>query len=181
MNTVNISKKDLDLVSPNLSIEEIILIKIIFMNDQELFKSFARFYNVDNYLIWLEEKQFIKITDKDEGLNGIALRVKADVFLEAENQDKLIGEVIDYLNTKCQLKRGFAKVESNKRLIRGRFAEGYTVEDLKAVIDSKVAEWKNTKSEIYLRPETLFNATKFQGYIVRSGRNNIKSAFVKDV
>lgn len=180
MNTVNISKKDLDLVSPNLSIEEIILIKIIFMNDQELFKSFARFYNVDNYLTWLEEKQFIKITDKDEGLNGIALRVKADIFLDTENQDNLIGEVIDYLNAKCQLKRGFAKVESNKKFIRARLAEGHSVEDLKAVVDSKVAEWKNTQMEMYLRPETLFNATKFQGYIVRTKRNT-KTSFVKDV
>ena len=34
--------------------------------------------------------------------------------------------------------------------------------------------------EMYLRPETLFNATKFQGYIVRTKRNT-KTSFVKDV
>ena len=39
------------------------------------------------------------------------------------------------------------------------------LDDLKKVIDKKVADWKGTQYQIYLRPETLFNATKFESYI----------------
>ena len=33
------------------------------------------------------------------------------------------------------------------------------------VIDNKVSSWKGTEWEKYLRPETLFCASKFQGYL----------------
>ena len=51
------------------------------------------------------------------------------------------------------------------KFIRARLSEGYTVEDLKYVVDVKCKEWLGTTHEQYLRPETLFNATKFQTYI----------------
>ena len=43
---------------------------------------------------------------------------------------------------------------------------GYTEEDLKKVIDTMCSRWLNdSKMNIYLRPETLFNPTKFQTYV----------------
>ena len=38
-------------------------------------------------------------------------------------------------------------------------------DDFKRVIDTKTAEWKGTDMEQYLRPETLFSASKFEGYL----------------
>lgn len=35
---------------------------------------------------------------------------------------------------------------------------------MKSMIDRQVARWKGTSQEEYLRPETLFNATKFDAY-----------------
>lgn len=71
---------------------------------------------------------------------------------------------LEYLNQKAG--KAFKAVESTLRPIRARLGEGYTLDDLKRVVDAKVAQWaKDPKMAPYLRPETLFGATKFQGYV----------------
>lgn len=73
-------------------------------------------------------------------------------------------EVLDYLNLKTGHKYGPA--EAAVKLITDRFAEGYSLEDLKAVVNLKTLHWINdSKMAQYLRPSTLFNAEKFAGYI----------------
>lgn len=74
------------------------------------------------------------------------------------------GEVLDYLNAKAG--RSYQPVKANLSMIGARLAEGASVADCKAVIDAKVAQWLNdAKMAEYLRPETLFNATKFASYM----------------
>ena len=51
-----------------------------------------------------------------------------------------------------------------RKLIAARLAEGFTVDDFKAVITKKAKEWQGTDMAQYLRPETLFG-TKFEGYL----------------
>ena len=54
--------------------------------------------------------------------------------------------------------------------IRARLTDGYTVEELKLVIDYSNAKWANDLKMVeYLRPTTLFNPSKFDGYL-RSAR-----------
>lgn len=69
--------------------------------------------------------------------------------------------IIAYLNEKAGTR--FKPVESNLKFIKARLKD-YSIERLKAVIDLKVKEWRGTKMQPYLRPETLFNATKFEAY-----------------
>lgn len=69
--------------------------------------------------------------------------------------------IINYLNEKAGTR--FKPVESNLKFIKARLKD-YSIERLKAVIDLKVKEWRGTKMQPYLRPETLFNATKFEAY-----------------
>jgi len=57
------------------------------------------------------------------------------------------------------------KAESNIRLVSARFSEGYTKQELFMMIEHKVKEWKGTKMERYLRPATLFQKSKIDGYI----------------
>lgn len=71
-------------------------------------------------------------------------------------------EIINYLNEKAGTH--FRDVESNLKFIRARLKD-YSEADLKAVVDKKVKEWKGTTMQPYLRPETLFNATKFESYV----------------
>jgi uncharacterized phage protein (TIGR02220 family) len=79
-------------------------------------------------------------------------------------------QIIDYLNDKTNSK--YKMVDKNKKFIKARFNEGYTIDDFIIVIDKKCCEWLSTEMEGYLRPETLFG-TKFDGYLnqKRGGKN----------
>lgn len=72
-------------------------------------------------------------------------------------------DVLKHLNETCGSK--FRETKSNIDFITARLGEGYSVDDCKAVIDIKRLEWEGSTQEKYLRPETLFNSTKFQSYI----------------
>jgi len=68
-----------------------------------------------------------------------------------------------------------SKADSNIRLVCARLNEGYTKHDLFALIQFKVSEWRGTKMEKYIRPATLFQKSKINGYIneiIKSKENN---------
>lgn len=74
-----------------------------------------------------------------------------------------LNSIIDYLNIKAS--KHFKYTDNNKKHIRARINEGFTLEDIKCVIDKKVKEWiNNEKMNKYLRPETLFG-NKFESYL----------------
>lgn len=73
-------------------------------------------------------------------------------------------EVIDYFVSVTG--RKVRKTDSNYRLILPRFKEGYTVEDMKHIIDGKYKQWKcDEKMKQYIRPSTLFAASHMDAYI----------------
>lgn len=77
----------------------------------------------------------------------------------------LVAEVIDKLNsaTGCSYK---ATTKETAKAISGRLSEGYTVDDFKAVIDAKVAEWgSDPNMRKYLTPKTLFRQSNFERYV----------------
>ena len=71
-------------------------------------------------------------------------------------------EIIDYLNEKAG--KRFKVNDKTKAHINARVNDGYTLPDFRAVIEKKVAEWKGTEMDKFLRPETLFG-TKFESYL----------------
>lgn len=74
-----------------------------------------------------------------------------------------IKEIVDYLNQAA----GTTYRDSTKNTIKhitARLKEGYTVAEIKTVIDSKVKEWSCTDYQKYLRPDTLFGS-KFESYL----------------
>lgn len=86
-------------------------------------------------------------------------------------------EIISYLNDQTG-SHYMASTKSTVNLIKGRLNEGHCVDDFKRVIDNKVAEWKGTDMENYLRPETLFAPSHFESYLnqkkARSGTKGIQ-------
>ena len=72
--------------------------------------------------------------------------------------------IFNHLNSVCGT--SFRKsAKSTRRLVGARLRDGATVAECKAVIDHKAREWlRDRRMRKYLRPETLFNATKFEGY-----------------
>ena len=80
----------------------------------------------------------------------------------AEAQD-----VLEHLNRKAR--RQYQPVESNLKLIRARLKE-HGADRLKAMIDDRVSRWgSNPKMVEYLRPSTLFNASKCADYVGQLG------------
>jgi len=87
-----------------------------------------------------------------------------------EKQDDIpYAEIIGDLNTAIRVKerklKGFnSKAEAHRRLIRQRWSEGHRLDDFKLVHRNMAAKWLGTDQEAYLRPSTLYCASKFEGY-----------------
>lgn len=76
-----------------------------------------------------------------------------------------IQHIVDHLN-KVSGKNFRDSTKSTMSVITARLNEGYSIEDLKAVVDLKCAEWrKNEEMQQYIRPQTLFSSQKFEGYL----------------
>ena len=86
-----------------------------------------------------------------------------------KENNTMVHEVIAYLNEKT--KRNYSATnKSTVFLIGRRILEGRTKEDLFKVIDKKTSQWLNDeKMAKFLRPETLFNDTKFESYLNEKG------------
>lgn len=85
---------------------------------------------------------------------------------QTENQvESDVDEVIDYLNIKT--KSNFRKTtKAYRKAIKARLNEGYSLNDLKAVIDSRMDKWGNdAEMREYLRPQTLFAPSHFDAYL----------------
>ena len=82
--------------------------------------------------------------------------------------------IIEYLNNKVNKKFSY-KSESNRKLIKARFNEGYKLEDFIKVIDIKTNEWINDeKMKSYLQPSTLFRGSNFDKYLNQEFPQEIK-------
>ena len=89
--------------------------------------------------------------------------VNGDDARETERFSDEINEIVEYLNEKTG-KHYSPKAEATRKHIRRRMEDGYTVDDFRRAIDNKTAQWLGTDMERYLRPTTLFNSEKFEGY-----------------
>lgn len=94
-----------------------------------------------------------------------ALTTNKNVKNVNNDKEHIYSEVIDYLNQKAD-KQFKPDSKATVKKINGRLDEGYELEDFKHVIDVKTAEWKDDpEMNKYLRPQTLFAPTKFEGYL----------------
>jgi uncharacterized phage protein (TIGR02220 family) len=102
----------------------------------------------------------ISIYDLDKNI----VREQDNSIVDNKNKDNngVWKEIIDYLNKVCGTR--FKYIDESKKLINARLEQGYTVDDIKSVIDKKYDEWHGTDMGKYLRPSTLFNKTKFDSY-----------------
>jgi len=82
-----------------------------------------------------------------------------------------IKAVVDHLNAVLGKSYTYHNRETN-RLIDARLEDGFTVDDLKAVIDTKASQWRNdSRMAQYLRPSTLFAPSHFEEYLNESPVN----------
>ncbi|EIZ2460203.1 conserved phage C-terminal domain-containing protein [Cronobacter sakazakii] len=62
--------------------------------------------------------------------------------------------------------------KSSLENIRARLREGHSVDDLQLVVDYKHEHWHDTDMYDYMRPQTLFIPSKFEGYLLSATRWN---------
>jgi len=99
-------------------------------------------------------------------VNVKPLSDKSDGVVLKNGKQKFKGDaeaVIAFLNEKTG--KAFRPVKANLDFVASRLQEGATVSDCRKVIAIKCRQWLGTENAMYLRPETLFNATKFAQYV----------------
>jgi len=82
-------------------------------------------------------------------------------------------EVLGHLNMVSGSR--YQKSKTSLENIRARLRDGYSVKDLKLVIDLKHEHWRtNDEQYQYMRPETLFGPKKFEGYLQSATRWEVR-------
>lgn len=94
--------------------------------------------------------------------NLIYIKKLRCVNKEVDNSREI--EVLDYFREITG--KNIKNTESNLRKVRARLKEGFTVEELKKIVDIKHLEWRNTERKKYIRVETLFSG-KAGGYLTQ--------------
>ena len=139
---------------------------------------------VDRFLKWLVKREMIHC--RKSHITTIVTVVKYEQYQDSTQQsaqqsnnrvhtnkndknEKNIKTVVEYLNKKTG--KSFKDTTiSTKKHINARLNEGYTLNNLKAVVDDKVLQWLgNSEMDEYLRPDTLFG-TKFEGYLQKTNK-----------
>ena len=101
--------------------------------------------------------------EMDKYLDNNNKRIKIEDNKRVNIYSQAAKIIIGYLNQKSG-KNFKPKSKAAIKHIQARMKEGYSIEDFKKVIDTKVPQWLGTEYDKYIRPETLFNL-KFEGYL----------------
>lgn len=147
----------------------------------------------------LEQKNYVTISYKKRGCEVISRKIRLTKMLTDDyrkrestinenvkennisinntniNNIYIVEQVIKHLNeiTNSNYK---STTRTTRDKIKARLNEGFTLDDFIVVIDKKFWDWKGTKFEQYMRPETLFG-TKFESYL----NQPVKKKTTKDI
>jgi len=138
-----LSKSSVSRVVSSLSKKGLIDVTLLYKDNKEVDKRIIRCKKYGN--------KEIKVIEKEKSITKVP-SMSID----------FVSEIVDYLNEKAnrRLRVGYPI----KKLVNARVSEGYNLDDFKHVIDVKCSQWLGTDFEKFLRPSTLFNATRFTEY-----------------
>lgn len=92
--------------------------------------------------------------------------VDVDVEEDVDVEDKSgipYKEIITDLNNKSGKDYKWT-TQATKDFIKARWNDGYRLSDFQYVHDVKVAQWKGTEQEEFIRPKTLYTPSNFEAY-----------------
>lgn len=99
----------------------------------------------------------------------------------SEEELSKIKEIIEYLN-EYSGKDFKASSKSNIGYVSALLKEGYSVADFKQVIENCCFNWlEDSEKNQYLRPSTLFNPDKFEGYLNDKGEEKAREAHRREL
>lgn len=141
----NLSKGSVSRIISSLKSKGYISVTLIYKENKEVDKRIIRCISYGNKEIKVVEKS----QEKSKSTHNVSV--------------EFTSKIVDYLNEKAN--RKLRVTLPLRKLVNARFNEGHTLEDFKHVIDVKCSQWLGTDFEKFLRPSTLFNATRFQEYL----------------
>lgn len=167
-----INKKKLG--ESNLLLDEYLILYLLYNKEYESLDRYFAFDFCDNQNL-LEELQtnnYLRI----EGNNwkSIILTHKSlELFKEEKSPDEIVSKIVSPIKddiediisclNKHSNSRYRSQSKSSQKFITARLTE-YSKEDIIETTKFMCDKWKGTNQECYLRPETLYNETKFQNY-----------------
>jgi len=92
--------------------------------------------------------------------------------LKEKDKKEIANRVISKLNDLAG--KRFRFTEHNQGLVIARISEGFTEADCLQVVANRCQRWLGTEQSEYLRPDTLFRPSKFEGYLNDNGGTNAK-------
>ena len=88
-------------------------------------------------------------------------------------------EIIDDLNARSGGKYKYTS-ESTQRQVRARWNEGHRLDDFRTAHRNVVEGWNGTSMEQFIRPSTIYRASKFEGYVAHVPTVGAVSVNAKD-
>ena len=152
----------------NLTLNQFILLYLLYDKQYKLIQNTFEYISSD--LEVLHYNTFISISNYKDDLKEIVITTKAKDLFNINSE--VIKDIINHLNTTTNSKYSI-KTVSTVKLLNARL-RNYSPEEIKGVITLKARQWLNTNYSLYLRPETLFDTNKFEGYINEFYRNKPK-------
>ena len=114
-----------------------------------------------------EEKKEQEEREREDGYRIKDKKVKkqsTDKQKTSKKQAKLYTDSLDYLNARTGSK--YTLTDTTENQLSAIFDAGYTLDDVKKVIDRKYTHWHNDpKMQPFLTPSTLFKMDKFTEYL----------------
>ena len=151
INTVHVGKNSRD-----LSIISIVNYDLYQSENEDTTQQTTRHQHSTNTAPTQHQHNFKKEKKEKKEKNNTAETSSTDI----------VAEIVEYLNHKKKSKRPFnPKTQPTQKVINARLRDGYSVDDFKAVINSKCQEWLGTEMEKYICPETLFRPSNFEKYL----------------
>lgn len=159
-------KKLSEILGEKLSLSQrgiLITIMLVRDNDPKLtlakFKASVKMNEAKQDLIHLHKVGLITWSGYNNALKSLS-----------ESEDLVyVKEVLDFMNAVCSRNYNYLTKGHNKEII-ARLKE-YPVDSLKLVVSNRYEEWKDDSyMNKYLRPSTLFNASKFPIYLEEAQR-----------
>lgn len=128
---------------------------------------------ISSQLIYKEGSKEIK--DRYLRISGYPMEEKVGTPMEEKVIDNntllnntfnnTLSTIVDYFNEICGTSYK-TTTKTTAKLIKARTDEGFVVDDFKKVIITMYNKWRNDpKMKEYIRPSTLFNGDKFEGYL----------------
>ena len=157
------------------------LIKL-YKNNGEIYLEILQFEKNQKFRADIKRKEDFPAPQQGSRIESVRTRTNTDVDSSQRNRNKdnnnnenregEIEQVVSHLNERAGTAYRAATKET-VRHISARLREGFSVGDLCHVIDTKVPQWLgDPRMSKYIRPATLFNGEKFEGYLNESKRKS---------